>query len=37
MGLEFLGVRWAMVVAQVFAGVIFTVYFVTGRWKRKEV
>jgi len=31
------GIRWAMAIGMVFAGITTTVYFMTGRWKRKVV
>ena len=31
------GVRWAMVIGMIFAGITTTAYFMTGRWKRKVV
>ncbi len=36
-GLGVYGVRWAMVAGMVFPAITLTVYFKTGRWKRKKV
>ncbi len=32
-----LGVRWAMASGLIFSGVVSTIYFMTGRWKRKTL
>jgi len=31
------GVRWAIVVAWAFGAIIYTLYFHTGRWRRKRI
>lgn len=36
-GLGVYGVRWALVIAILIRGTIYTIYFKTGRWKRKQV
>ena len=36
-GLGVLGVRWGMASGMLFAGFIYTIYFMLGRWKRKRV
>ncbi|NLD38545.1 MAG: MATE family efflux transporter [Desulfatiglans sp.] len=36
-GLEVLGVRWAMALSFVMLTCGYVIYFLTGRWKRKEV
>ncbi len=36
-GLGVYGIRWAIVTGIVMRAVIYTIYFRTGRWKRKEI
>ena len=36
-GLGVLGVRWGMASGMLFAGLVYTIYFMLGRWKRKRV
>jgi Na+-driven multidrug efflux pump len=35
-GLGVYGVRWAIVAGTVTAAIVYTIYFASGRWKRKQ-